>query len=303
MKTSTIIACLFLFLMTALAACTTPPPPTATPDIPATVTVQVQDRLAAIPTATPAPTHTPYPTPTKAPTATPYPTGTPRPTYTLYPTPTPLPTYTPLPTHTPYPTATPRPTYTPYPTPTPEPTATPVPTPTPRPTATPWPTATPIPEVVWKTVSDDSGTYTIDLPAHWILDSVEIKEDGKSSLTTWASSHTLDAFIIVAAFHRENGWNSTSAKAIKVAFDKRVAQADTVVIEKPGRVRDGWSFIVETSGGGDSCTRRTYEYWEIRSKWAFVVSSTTACPSSVDTFGDEALEAVSSFKSTAYGRR
>ena len=123
MKTLTLVLSLGL-LLAALLACAAPVPtpiptptpvPTATPDIPATVTA----RLAALPTATPYPTLTPWPTTTPRPTLTPYPTGTPRPTHTPYPTPTAVPTATPYPTNTPYPTVTPRPTHTPYPTPTP----------------------------------------------------------------------------------------------------------------------------------------------------------------------------------------
>ena len=119
-----------LFLFTAftafifLTACTVPQPttPLPTPDIPATVTAQVQAHLDAVPTATslptqtPYPTYTPYPTPTEVPTATHYPTATPRPTYTPYPTATPTPTPTAMPTPTPLPTATPVPTPTPTPT-------------------------------------------------------------------------------------------------------------------------------------------------------------------------------------------
>ena len=37
--------------------------PTPSPDIPATVTAQVQEHLSSLPTATPYPTNTPYPTP------------------------------------------------------------------------------------------------------------------------------------------------------------------------------------------------------------------------------------------------
>ena len=92
-------------------ACTTPAPE-PTYDLPATITAQVREQLAAIPTATLQPTYTPYPTFTPYPTLTPAPTGTPYPTYT------PAPTLEPLPTHTPYPTSRPLPTYTPYPTPT-----------------------------------------------------------------------------------------------------------------------------------------------------------------------------------------
>ena len=124
-----LLIALVAVLATALAACTAPPP-APTPDIPATVTAQVQAHLDSVPTATPAPTYTPYPT------ATPYPTPTTVPTATPYPTATPRPTYTP------YPTATPmaRPTPIPTPTPTPLPTATPAPTPTVTPTS--WPTPT-----------------------------------------------------------------------------------------------------------------------------------------------------------------
>ena len=125
------LLCLFTASI-ILTACTAPQPaapqpttPPPTPDIPATVTAQVQTYLETaptvtpLPTQTPYPTYTPYPTPTEVLTATPYPTATPRPTYTPYPTSTATPTLTP----TPVPTATP--------TPTPSPTATPAPTPTP----------------------------------------------------------------------------------------------------------------------------------------------------------------------------
>ena len=101
---------LFLALLVAALAlaCAAPVPtpiPTPTPNIPATVTA----RVAAIPTATPYPTLTPWPTATPRPTVTPYPTATPRPTLT------------PWPTHTPYPTVTPDIRYE-IVTPTPEPT-------------------------------------------------------------------------------------------------------------------------------------------------------------------------------------
>ena len=136
-------------LFVGVLGCATPAP--ATPDIPATVTAQVQDHLAAIPTDTPSPTYTPYPTatalpaPTQAATATPYPTSTPRPTYTPYPTFTPTPTPTPVPTATPTPTPTPTPTATPTASPTPVPTATPTPMPTATASPTPSPTPTPTP--------------------------------------------------------------------------------------------------------------------------------------------------------------
>ena len=108
----------------AWGACTTPTLE-PTPDYSATITVQVQEQLASIPTAAPLPTYTLYPTFTPYPTLTPPPTATPYPTYTPAPTATLYPTYTPAPTAEPYPTYTPAPTATPEPTPTPRPTATP----------------------------------------------------------------------------------------------------------------------------------------------------------------------------------
>ena len=122
---------LFLaMLIAALAlACAAPVPtpiPTATPDIPATVTA----RMAAIPTATPYPTLTPWPT------------ATPRPTLTPWPTATPYPTATALPTYTPYPTATPDIRYQ-------------VVTPTPEPTRGPL--------ANWR-VHSPRSTYTIHIP-------------------------------------------------------------------------------------------------------------------------------------------
>ena len=253
MKTWMIFTCLFLFLLTALAACTTPPPPTATPDIPATVTAQLRSHLAAIPTATPAPTYTPYPTPTKSPTATPYPTATPRPTYTLYPTPTPR------------------------------------------------PTATSVPEVIWETVSDDAGSYTIRIPEHWILDSVEIYEDGKSSLTVWKSSDG-DVTSSVKAIYSEYGWIANSEMASKSDFDERVASADTIAVEEPIRGIDGWRYVVETLGGSDTCAFRNSVYWEIRYTWAFILESQACLHFATDTYVTELIEAIR-FEPTAYGKR
>ncbi len=71
-----------LILLGGLTACAGPQP-TQTPDIPATVTAQVEAHLDSVPTATPLPTHTPYPTgtpyltPTQVQTATFYPTAPP----------------------------------------------------------------------------------------------------------------------------------------------------------------------------------------------------------------------------------
>ena len=91
---------LVLCLMTiAFLACANPTPEPS-PNLQATITSQVQEQLAAIPTATPQPTYTPqptftpYPTLTAAPTGTPYPTSRPLPTHTRYPTP-PAPTRAP----------------------------------------------------------------------------------------------------------------------------------------------------------------------------------------------------------------
>ena len=83
--------------------------PDPTPNIPATVTAQVQQQLAAMPaparvptqtpapimTPTPNPTHTPEPTTTEPPTATHQPTLTPMAAYTPYPIPVSMPTPTP----------------------------------------------------------------------------------------------------------------------------------------------------------------------------------------------------------------
>ena len=134
---------LFLALLVAALAlaCAAPVPtpiPTPTPNIPATVTA----RVAAIPTATPYPTLTPWPT------------ATPRPTLTPWPTPTAVPTATPYPTNTPYPTPTALPTYTPYPTATPD-IRYQVVTPTPEPTRGPL--------ANWQ-VHSPRATYTIHIP-------------------------------------------------------------------------------------------------------------------------------------------
>ena len=104
MKILTLV--LSLGLLLAALACAAPVPtpiptptpvPTATPDIPATVTA----RVAALPTATPYPTLTPWPTAMPRPTLTPWPTHTPYPTVTPdiryeIVTPTPEPTLGPL---------------------------------------------------------------------------------------------------------------------------------------------------------------------------------------------------------------
>lgn len=95
--------CLVFFSITA---CANPQQPTRTPDIPATVTAQVDEHLATLPTATPLPTYTPYPTFTPLPTVTPKSTLLPAPTYTPHPSYTPFPTSTPTPTPRPTPTPT-----------------------------------------------------------------------------------------------------------------------------------------------------------------------------------------------------
>ena len=84
-------------LSIAWGACTNPGLE-PTPDLRSTITAQVQEQLATIPTATSQPTYT------LSPTFTPYPT------FTLVPTATPYPTHTPYPTLKPLATATPRPT-------------------------------------------------------------------------------------------------------------------------------------------------------------------------------------------------
>ena len=115
------------------------PTPAPTPDLAATIAVQVAAAVAAIPTASPVPAVTPArppaPTPDLAATIAVQVAAT----IAAITTATPAPTPTPIP----LPTATPRPT----PTPIPLPTATPRPTPTPipLPTATPRPTPTPTP--------------------------------------------------------------------------------------------------------------------------------------------------------------
>ena len=106
---------------------------------------RLSQRLAAEPSATPAPTKTPRPTFTATPNWTPTPTITPTPTNTPIPTDTP----TPVPTDTPTPVP-PTATFTPAPptatfTPTSSRTPSPTRTRTPRPTATMKPTRTPVP--------------------------------------------------------------------------------------------------------------------------------------------------------------
>ena len=85
--------CLAALVVLILAACSTPPTatPAPTPDIPATVTAQVQAHLDTMPAATPLPTYTPYPTATAL-LATPAPTPS-HLTRTSPPTPTPEPPY------------------------------------------------------------------------------------------------------------------------------------------------------------------------------------------------------------------
>ena len=196
MKIMVLVSLMLLFV---LAACSNTLPP-ATPDIPATVTAQVAQQLADLPTATALPTVTPLPTPTDIPTPTteptlrpsptPVPTATPTPTPTATLTPTPRPTNTPrpvvpvviapptllpvptiaLPTFAPIPTIV-RPTLRPLPTfvfPTlrPLPTFAPLPTVKPPPTAAPPPTLGPV-VVRWKTYEVDGHDFKVDYPVGW----------------------------------------------------------------------------------------------------------------------------------------
>ncbi len=191
---------LLAIILVLTLACNEPAP---TPDIPATVTAQVESQLAALPTATPEPTPTPIPTPTvEIPTAIPEPTPTQpaiiiqvvapteSPTATPEPTPTEVPpTATPEPTltPTPEPTATPlpTPTATPLPTPTPTaaPTATAIPTPTPRPTSTP----TPKPDIQWELYRNSELSFEIPYPSDWWLSDFDVNEDGQADIITFFS--------------------------------------------------------------------------------------------------------------------
>ena len=113
-KRNLVAAAAGFLVVIASAACQSPPPE-PTPDIPATVTAQVERSLASQATPTPAPTWTPPPPIVVQ--ATPS-----SPTWT----PVPPPTETP----TPAPTATPAPAPTDTPSPAPTQTATPAPEPT-----------------------------------------------------------------------------------------------------------------------------------------------------------------------------
>ena len=185
-----------LILLGGLTACAGPQP-TQTPDIPATVTAQVEAHLDSVPTATPLPTHTPYPTatpyltPTQVQTAMFCPTATPRPTYTPYPMATALPTSTPyptlaaLPTYTPHPTAALQPTYTLYPTLIPE------------------RAATATRKVVEFT--DTDLTYTIDIPEGWERGVLNVEWAEKGTSVGFTDANGVVRISVVTAYS-ELGW-------------------------------------------------------------------------------------------------
>ncbi len=199
--------CLGLTLL-ALAACASPVSE-PTPDIPATVTAQVQTHLAALPTAAPLPTHTPYPT------NTPYPTLTPAPTATAYPTATPRPTYTPYPTSTPTPIATLTQTTTP--------TVTPAPTITP--TATPWPTPTAVSHSEWVRYKPNDD-YSIQLPPDWekFFDSADGAYLDKGLALVGFQSPGDYAKVAIFSIFSELGWQEDFNIDLKVSLDLKLRE-------------------------------------------------------------------------------
>lgn len=113
-KRNLVAAAAGFLVVIASAACQSPPQE-PTPDIPATVTAQVERSLVSQATPTPAPTRTPLPpmvvqvtpsSPTRTPVPTPTETPTPAPTATPAPAPTDTPSPTPTQTATPAPEPT-----------------------------------------------------------------------------------------------------------------------------------------------------------------------------------------------------
>ena len=190
-----ILIALSLFLFSALLmACggSAAPAPAVgpTPNIEATVTALVDQRMASIPAPTEPPTRTPLPT------ATLYPTYTPHPTQTPLPTATPYPTYTPFPTPSISPTATPYPPYTPYPTYTPEV--------RPTPTSTPWPTS-----YLWETYTSPYSGLVLSYPYDWISIDPEDKYGGEYVWVSFLSFHApgFGADVSVMTNYSLVGWD------------------------------------------------------------------------------------------------
>ena len=105
-----VVLAVLIVLMGVTTACQQAPPE-PTPDIPATVTAQVERSLASQATPTPAPTWTPPPIVVQATRSSPTSTPVPPPTET----PTPAPTATPAPAPTDTPSPAPTQTATPAP--------------------------------------------------------------------------------------------------------------------------------------------------------------------------------------------
>ncbi len=265
-----------LILLVGLTACGVPQP-TQTPDIPATVTAQVQAHLDSVPTATPLPTYTPYPT------------GTPRPTYTPYPT------LMPLPTATPYSTSTPYPTYTPHPTTTPQPAYTPYPTPGPGRAAT----ATP--KVVEFT--DKDLTYTIAIPEGWESEVLNIEWAEKGTSVGLTDANGVAGISVVTAYS-EMGWLDDSDSYADGVFEilQETLIEGTFEIWQRRPSPNGGVYISSSYQEQGACAIDSEIEALVLRKWAFLVE-VFACQRQFSQYEDLLLDTMNSFTPTAYGRR
>ena len=132
----------------------------------------------------------------------------------------------------------------------------------------------------WETYSDAAGSFTMDIPDYLPLESVEVDEDGKSSLTMWGLRNGGDTVfhVVVVAQYNKTGWDFTSEERSKNNFAHLNAlyerQVGVRYIEPPHPIRDGWAYTVEVDAyEGKHCRVRSTEYFDAKTGWAYLAAA------------------------------
>ena len=187
----------------------------------------------------------------------------------------------------------------------------------------------PVSAFTWETYSDAAGSFTMDIPDYWVLDSNEVDPDGKSSLTRWIVRNVEDKRLFgveVRAEYNEDGWapltsETLSKQDLSYLTNFSVPRIRTIS-SRPASIQDGWAYTVTThrregrrhptpwelaegrtqAGSQPSCAARSTRYFDIRLRWAYR-ATVTVCVGENITYYLDGRTAIFSLTPTPYGRR